>query len=475
MQLKEMRKRMQRVRPKNRKELAYYCEAFCGLRVPSRKICDRHDSPLDYLCSSFLEGNGKNADLLVWANRGGGKTQLGAIASLLDCVFNANCDVRILGGSMQQSQQMYVYLCDMLTEKYVEFLDGNITANGCRFTNRSTVQLLTQSQSSVRGHHVQRLRCDEVELFDKKVWQAAQYVTQSKAGLNGRLEALSTMHVPYGLMSELVEESGYGGFKIIRWCLMEVLEKCVGRECSQCYLYEDCYGRAKWGDGYYSIDDAISQKRRGSKRGWQSEMMCKCPGLSDQVFDDFDVKRHVCELRYNSNAELYRSFDFGYSNPLVCLLIQVKGGMVQVLDEYVVVRRTISEHASKIKDKWRWPVVGNYCDPAGRQKNDVTGSSVVEELASLGIRCESRSSRILEGIELVRSYVLSGDGNVRLLIDPKCKRLIKAMQMLRYKKVEGGVSEQPEKDGENDHLIDALRYFFVNRFGRSYEAVGRRY
>ena len=37
----------------------------------------------------------------------------------------------------------------------------------------------------------------------------------------------------------------------------------------------------------------------------------------------------------------------------------------------------------------------------------------------------------------------------------------------------GGGGENPQKDGEHDHLIDALRYFFVNR-GRG-EVVQRKY
>ena len=469
MELGVLVERMRHVRPRNRRELAVYCDVFCGMRVPGKKICTNHDSPLDYLSESFLEVGVKN-DLLVWANRGGGKTRLGAVASLLDCLFNANCDVRILGGSLYQSQQMYGYLREMAANGFANAFAGRVTAGGCRFVNGSTVKVLTQSQSSVRGNHVQRLRCDEVELFGDDVWQAAQFVPQSRDGMAGRLEAMSTMHMPYGLMNDLVDGAGSGnGFKMFRWCLMEVLEKCEGRSCSQCYLYEDCKGRAKECDGYFSIDDAISQKRRGSKRGWQSEMMCLKPGASDQVFDEFDVDRNVCKVGYDAGAELYRSFDFGYSNPLVCLLIQVKGDVVCVLDEHVMVRKTIAEHAAMIKKKWRWPVAGNYCDPAGKQVNDVTGSSVVEELAGYGIRCECRASRILEGIEMVRSFVLSGDDRVRLLIDPKCKRLVKAMQMLRYKKVDGCVSELPEKDGENDHLIDALRYFFVNRYGRKYK------
>jgi len=45
--------------------------------------------------------------------------------------------------------------------------------------------------------------------------------------------------------------------------------------------------------------------------------------------------------------------------------------------------------------------------------------------------------------------------------------------MKSYRYGEGG-GEVPLKDGEHDHLIDALRYFFVNH-PDSGELTGRRY
>ena len=56
----------------------------------------------------------------------------------------------------------------------------------------------------MRGHHVQRLGCDEVELFEPEVWQAAQFVIHSRPGMAAHLEVFSTMHRPFGLMHELL-------------------------------------------------------------------------------------------------------------------------------------------------------------------------------------------------------------------------------------------------------------------------------
>ncbi len=461
--------------PQNRNQLAAYIKAYFGLKFPTKKICQHHDSPFDYLADSFLTADIKNSDIVVWANRGGGKTQLGAVASLLDCIFKPHCQVRILGGSEQQSQQMYSYLRLLLENGFEHFISGKITNHKCKFNNSSAVQILTQSQSSVRGHHVQRLRCDEVELFDPDIWQAAQFITQTKANIPARLEAMSTMHLPFGLMNQLVNEAESNNVKVYRWCLMETLEQCRNRNCSQCYLFEDCKGQAKYADGYYSIDDAIAQKRRSSRKSWQAEMLCLRPSIEDLVFAEFEPRVNVKPISVNRNAEFYRSIDFGYSNPLACLFIQVYAGNVYVLDEHIQTRTTLAEHARIIKEKWPYNFNATFCDPAGRQRNEITGTSAVTELAELGLPCTSRPSRITDGIELVRDYILTGDNRTRLFIDPKCSGLIKAMMSLRYQKIAGNISELPHKDGIHDHAIDALRYFFINRFAKPTNSTPRDY
>jgi phage terminase large subunit len=59
----------------------------------------------------------------------------------------------------------------------------------------------------------------------------------------------------------------------------------------------------------------------------------------------------------------------------------------------------------------------------------------------------------------MRAALKPAHGQPRLYIHPRCKRLIAAMHAYRY--AEGG-SEIPLKDNNSDHLMDALRYFFVN-------------
>ena len=88
--------------------------------------------------------------------------------------------------------------------------------------------------------------------------------------------------------------------------------------------------------------------------------------------------------------------------------------------------------------------------------------SNVQLLRRSGYTVRTRGSGILEGIEMIRHALRPAAGEVKLFVSSKCERLIKALAGYHY--APGG-SELPVKDGEHDHLIDALRYHFVNKVG----------
>jgi hypothetical protein len=474
---------LRRNRPVTKQDLRNYVTAFLGIRVPEKRICPDHSSPMDYLwhCfgSDFGDQSKPNADAAVWANRAGGKTELAAVATLLDCLFKPNCQVRILAGSGEQAGRMYEYLRGFLREGFEGFLAEPIRKERCRFINGSAVEVLTQSAASVRGQHIHKLRCDEVELFDEDVFAAAKFTTHSTAGIAAAMEVISTMHRPYGLMQKVVTAASELGTPVFKWCLWEVVERCTDRICSQCPLWADCSGKAKKADGYLKIDDCITQMRRASRAGWESEMLCKRPSLAKVVFDEFDPDIHVKPVDYDANLPLYRSLDFGFVNPFVCLWIQVDGdGRVHVIDEYLRGRATIDVHAEQLIQRTACDeesVAATFCDPAGAGVNDVTGTSVVRELRQYGIVTRYRKSGILEGIELIRRAIKGGDGKSRFIISPGCSRLIEAMQCYHYPENRpGSETELPLKDGLYDHSIDALRYFFVN-YNRTGKATARRY
>jgi hypothetical protein len=474
-------------RPLTHTALHAWVRAFTGIDVPRQSICPGHNAPFEYLARSFFEPAG---DLVVWAPRGGGKTRLAAVATLLDLIHKPPCSVRILGGSLAQSLRMWEHLLPEVHKLIPDLLvSRSATHRRIDLTSGANAAVLTQSERAVRGLRVQKLRCDEVELFKPHIWQAAQLVTRSidasetphttarqPLRIGGTVEAISTLHSPFGLMQQIIEQAQTTGVPILRWCLLEVLEKCPPqRACDSCPLWDECRGVAKTRcNGFVSIDDAIAMKRRVSREAWDAEVLCRRPSLRGCVFSSFDPSLHVRELlpetHRGSSTSLWLAIDFGYANPFVCLWIRALEREVHVIDEYVQAQQTVAEHLRQITGR-NWGTIARVaCDPAGGSVNEQTARSNVQLLRDAGYPVRCRSSRIVDGIEMIRTALAPASGPARLFVHPRCTRLIRALRSYRYA---NNRSELPLKDGVHDHLIDALRYFFINHATRG--ALARTY
>ncbi|MDD2904100.1 MAG: hypothetical protein PHU44_16870, partial [Syntrophales bacterium] len=129
-------------------------EAFWKLRVPRANVCPEHTPPSQYIIDSFFE---RVQDSVCWANRGGGKTLLGALATWLDTVFKSECATKILGGSLEQSKKMYQHLTGegdgwgLVTEDFQYLIEGEMLAAKTATLNGSNINILTASMKSVRG------------------------------------------------------------------------------------------------------------------------------------------------------------------------------------------------------------------------------------------------------------------------------------------------------------------------------------
>jgi hypothetical protein len=450
----------------NDDDLHLWVQYFLGLNIPRHPICPNHQSPFEYLSRAYHE---PTSDLVVWAPRGGGKTRLAAAATLLDLLHKPGVQVRLLGGSMEQSLRVWEHLVPDLERVGARQLERALRGRKVELINGSKAAVLAQSERAVRGLRVQKLRCDEVELFEPNVWEAAQLTTRSGETTDGRpirgvIEAMSTLHHPWGLMNRVIEKAQNEKTPIVKWCILEVLEHCPPeRDCNTCQLQDDCHGIAKEKcNGFFSIDDAITLKRRSSKETWEAEMLCKRPSTRGAVFGNFDRDVHVRgEVDGMGGATLSLAIDFGFVAPFVCLWVMTApDGKTHVVDEYVQPGRRIDEHLAEIEAR-RWGVTAAIaCDPAGSGPNEQTAESNVALLRRRGYSVRTRRSRILEGIEQIRLALKPAAGETMLFIDPKCVNLIKALRGYHYR--EGG-GEVPHKDGEHDHLIDALRYHYVNR------------
>jgi hypothetical protein len=481
--------------PKTPDQLHRFVHVALGMTVPRVPLVKVSSAPFDYLIHTFFEQTRPgtttaNKDAVVWANRGGGKTMLGAAATLLDLLFKPGIQIRILGGSLEQSSKMFEHLTALLDRPWFRgVLDGEPTQRSVAFINGSKAQLLSGSQRSVRGVRVHKLRCDEVEEFEPGVWEAAQLVTRSgECGgkfIHGAVEALSTMHRPFGLMAKLTDsfqKDRPGASKLFKWTAIDVIERCPqARPCSGCVLWEDCKGLAKSAIGFIPVDDLVQQWHRTSRRSWSVEMMCREPQVSDCVYPEFDPIKHVQEDNPADNDGLWiGGMDFGLRNPTVMLWARIdfkddgdNPTVLHIVDEYIQAGVTFDQHMRAIDRQatlHAWPHTQWLgVDPAGNQRNSHTGISDVQALRKLGYTVKTRRSSLRDGIERIRRRL----DRHTLRIHPRCKKLIDAMRCYHFD-INNPQRQEPIKDGP-DHLCDALRYMIINLEAGSERLTARSY
>ena len=458
---------MKRARPTGRHSLKAWVKRFLGVAVPGRAICRGHNAPLDYLTHAFLRRGG---NALVWACRGGSKTMLAAILTVLESVFEHGIETRILGGSLAQSGYMYSYVRRFLLGDHWRRDVDRMTGSHAALVNGSHIEVLPASDQAVRGVHVPRLRLDEVEEFRGDLFETALLLPQSTTCFPARVDMLSTLHRPYGTMSDLVDQAADKGLTLFKWCLWEVIERCRDRSCSRCVLSDDCRGKAKHGAGYYAIDDAVAKKRLVSEEAWTSEMLCLRPSREGLFYKAYSEDVHVPTepIAYDPSKELYRTFDWGVNGPTVCLWVQVDGdGRTYVIDEFYQSGIAVSDMARGVRayEEMRGyrNVIRSYCDP--------TGLSYIMEFQKEGIPCQGRredggrSNVRFEGFETVRRFLkLDENGTPRVLVSPRCANVRREFRSYHYPQTRFGTNPAEEPAKVDDHAMDALRYFFVSRF-----------
>lgn len=466
------------------------------ITLPRSPLIPGHTPPAAYIEHAFFEAGAlldppaptpDALDTVVWASRGGGKTYLGAVATMLDLVFKPGIEIRILGGSLEQSKRMLAHLRRLFQNPALEpLLDGRITEHRVRLGTGSVAEILAQSQTSVRGSRVQKLRCDEADLFDPEIWEAAQLVTRSLqlrlaggriAEVRGSIECLSTMHLPYGLMHRVVQEARDGRRSLFRWGVVDVLETCGPEHtCSGCALRPECAGAAKARaePGHVRVHDAVRMKSRVSEATWESEMLCLRPRKTDIVYPEFDRAVHVVGDGPDwrpPRGTLLAGMDFGFRAPTVVLwAVLDEHDSLWVLAERVQAETVLEDHARAILegpgvDGITGPPLWVGADPAGRQCNDQTGVSAAGVLRKAGLTVRDGVRPLQTGVSIVRARLRPAGGPdgaspPRLFIHARCAHLIECMERYHYP-ADRPESMSPEKDGF-DHAADALRYLVQN-------------
>lgn len=426
------------------------------IRLPLVSVCPQHQTPMDYIWDSF---QGNVDDVVIWSNRGGGKTLSGAIMTFMDTRWNDGLEVRILGGSRDQSDKMYSYVKNIyLDNKFRNHIIDEPHKNSTKLVNGSTIEILTQSPKSVRGPHVPVMRLDEVDEFNADIFDSALMAASSKGKFRRRVEIFSTMHKQYGLMRELVANHIDRGFRLYKWCVLDVLEPCNPEryDCKICILKPECQGRARHADGFFPILDAMRIKQSSSEERWNSEMLCTEPSSRGRIWKDFQLDTHVVSyesLQSKKFEYAIAGVDFGYAQPSAILFLAMESdGFCYIIDEIYEREKTTEQLIEMIREKtkkYSFPISRYYCDAAEPDR--------IRLFSSAGLRAEPAIKNVsLSNDNVSVLFKMGSDGRPRLRVSRKCRNSIE--EFLAYSMKEG--TDHPNK--WNDHCPDALRYMVAS-------------
>jgi phage terminase large subunit len=198
------------------------------------------------------------------------------------------------------------------------------------------------------------------------------------------------------------------------------------------------------------------------------------------VYGSFTREQNVAALERDANRPLLWTLDFNV-DPMSSLIVQTEHKRVRVLDEIVIRHGTTIEACEEFLKRYprHQPGIVVFGDSSG-YKEQTTGSSdyqMIKEYLQMHTstpvqyRVPRSNPSVRERLNLTNSKLRSASGEVELVVDPKCKELIKDFEQVSYK--EDSTQIDKDRDRQRTHLSDALGYLLWQEF-RPGARVGER-
>jgi hypothetical protein len=214
--------------------------------------------------------------------------------------------------------------------------------------------------------------------------------------------------------------------------------------------------------------EIVRIKAVASKQHFDQEYGAKFTSFVGQIYEEWNPNASITQIEYNPAWTNYWAFDYGFSNPFVCLDIMVDPAEnVYVWREYYVRYRSTYEHAQLLKERENpdgFHVDCMYGDPRGANE----AATIAHEIGYVS----GQDVPWKHGMESIkRAMKLQQDGFPKLFVDRSCINLIRQLEQLHVdeKVMKDKVLNEHIGNGNiqhkyDDHAADALRYFFGEFF-----------
>jgi len=182
------------------------------------------------------------------------------------------------------------------------------------------------------------------------------------------------------------------------------------------------------------------------------------------VYRSFSRTDHLTDLKRDRRWPLLWSLDFNV-NPMASVVAQQAGTKIHVLDEIVIGNATTAEACKEFCERY-YDHLGEvviYGDASGHSRSTKGPSDyeiVRNTLGQSGIRATYRvpaqNPKVRERVDAVNAALRSQTGDVFMVVDKKCKELVKDFEQVAWK--QGTTEIDKERDKQRTHISDALGY-----------------
>jgi hypothetical protein len=462
-----------------------------GLRLAVDPVCPGHVSPYQIFHYKYKYNPSTS---IVHGPRGGGKSMMAGVGAHLRCRMNPRYKVKILGGSKQQSGQVYEAIHDHIYES--DSGDGDRQAidkllkETAIYKNGSSITMLAASPKAARGPHAPHLILDEVEEQNADVMQGAVGIVQEyrERGFKPIIEMLSTWHKVGGLMEKKMETAQERGTPVFQFCIFEVMERCPdsysGRNlenCPSCPIHRHCWAdkldnpkampRAKKSNGHYTLETVLQKMDAVSERQFEADYLCKGPRVEGIWYPNYDDQLNVDPIRgeFDPRFKVHVSADYGVCTGAVFFQIKkyFQGDKLVedlcVFADYWAESRTAGENAGAIREIAHQfsndRMDRTMMDSAAKSREGV-GTTGREQYYLAGfqdIEFWPKVRNKVDSLEILNSFIKSASGQRHLFVHPRCKMMRRSLQQYR-RASKGGVWFDHPADPQHpeEELIDAL-------------------
>lgn len=201
--------------------------------------------------------------------------------------------------------------------------------------------------------------------------------------------------------------------------------------------------------------------------------------MSGGVFHSFmeGLDGNLTQETLDPAGPFHCGVDFGGQYPAIGFY-QERNGKELLLDEWCPQRGygwKIYDIAKELERYGRKPDV-IYVDPAGDAENTQTFMSDIVYLKEDGFNVVFTTNPHLRqiplGIQIINGFLQNAQGDRKFLINKAlCPTHVRDIKASVYPKEKNGsvkLLDKPVKDGRHDHSRDAMRYMFINRYGREW-------